>query len=254
MNYADYSSFVQMAGFPVAQLQPTLLERIVTKVFPFPYFKKKFSPSVSGKVTSASNKRVRVWKNSPERTGISTSPCQKLGFFIGKRRKRTKMYINVGMKRKKKWDLTSSIGSVEVNRQILQISESRASTEYGWQSLDSVQVRLFLPPCIDCHFSEITEEFEQLCDILKKNNITCSFLAFHLPTYKTSYLAKEQCEELLKILKPTSVAMEGTESNRFEALIPLKQLVNAHFSLLFLLILLGKSLPNNGLGQYPRCR
>lgn len=103
-------------------------------------------------------------------------------------------------------------------------------------------------------FSEITEEFEQLCDILKKSNVTCSFLAFHLPTYKTSYLAKEQCEELLKILKPTSVAMEGTESNRFEALIPLKQLVNAHFSLLFLLILLGKSLPNNGLGQYPRCR
>lgn len=63
------------------------------------------------------------------------------------------------------------------------------------------------------------EEFQRLCDYLKKYRITCDVLTISVGT-------KEQLSTLLKILKPVTINLDSEGSNRFEALYQSKILVS----------------------------
>lgn len=80
------------------------------------------------------------------------------------------------------------------------------------------------------HISEISN-FEDLCDILKKHRITAAELPMLPVCYRNGFpdpfikYTKGQCLLLFNILKPTKVSLNSVGSDRFEPLIPLKQLV-----------------------------
>lgn len=68
---------------------------------------------------------------------------------------------------------------------------------------------------------DFDEAFEQLCDILRKNKISCQNATIHMEQAST-----EQCVTLLNILKPEKFFLNSQRSQRFEAFLHSKRLVS----------------------------
>lgn len=68
-------------------------------------------------------------------------------------------------------------------------------------------------------------QFDELYDFLKKNRITCGYLSLVVGKW-----TKKECVALCEILKPLSIRVDSRKSNRYEALLQYKQLVQLSFS------------------------
>lgn len=71
------------------------------------------------------------------------------------------------------------------------------------------------------HSSDISEDFENYCSLLKKYRITCTEVKMEQPIC----LTKEQCVTLLNILKPVDIHLYSIGSNRYEAFLEARGLV-----------------------------